>query len=81
MASMEALTSFFGWLTLVNIAVYMLTVLGIVTMRGFMLSMNTRLFGISEEEVSNKTFDYVARFKLYITVFAFAPWAALKLMA
>jgi hypothetical protein len=81
MASLESLTTFFGWLTVVNVGIYILTALGVVAFRKLMVSMNTRMFGISEEHVMATAFAYVGNFKLAIILLAFAPWLALTLMA
>ena len=81
MKTPEIWTTFFGWLTIINIGIYLITVTALYLMRGFAYRMNARVFGISEEEVGNTTFKYVGAFKLLITVFCFAPWLALKLMA
>jgi hypothetical protein len=81
MIDAAALTAFFGWLTIVNIGIYLLTVVALATMRGFAYRTNAKIFGISEEEVAKTTFKYVGAYKLLITVFCFAPWLALKLMA
>ena len=40
-----------------------------------------RMFGIAEDEFANTTFKYVGAYKLLLTVFCFAPWLALTLMA
>lgn len=80
MASLDTLTTFFGWLTIVCVGIYILTALGIFLLRGFMVRVNTRLFGIEEEAVLRYAFAYVGNFKLAITVLAFAPWLALTLM-
>ena len=81
MASLESITSFFGWFTVVCVGVYILTAMGVFLARGLIVSMNTRLFGISEEQVLSYTFAYVGNFKIAITLLAFCPWLALKLMA
>ena len=81
MVSLETLTAFFGWLTIVNLGVYALTAIMIMLFRGLMVRMNARLFGLSEERIMTSVFEWVARFKLAIILFAFAPWLALKLMA
>ena len=81
MISIESTTEFFGWLTIANIGIYVLTAVGIASLRGFMVSMNTRIFGIAADDVRRMSFAYVAAYKLAITLFAFTPWLALKLMA
>lgn len=81
MNTMQAWAAFFGWLTIVNIGIYLITVIALFSMRRFAYSINAKMFGISEDEVAKTTFKYVGAYKLLITVFCFAPWLALKLMA
>ena len=81
MTNPQVWTTFFGWLTIVNIGIYLITVFAIWMMRDFVYNTNARMFGIGKEEVANTTFKYVGAYKLLITVFCFAPWLALKIMA
>jgi hypothetical protein len=81
MNSIETWTSFFGWMTIVNMGIYLITVLALMVLRGFAYRTNARIFGISEADVAKETFHYVGSYKLAITVLCFAPWLALKLMA
>ena len=43
--------------------------------------MNARIFGLEEIDIARTMFQYVGAFKLFITMFCFAPWLALKLMS
>ena len=81
MNTIETWTTFFGWMTIVNIGIYLIIVVAITAMRDFAYRMNARMFGVSEDEVAKLTLRYVANYKLLLTVFCFAPWLALKLMA
>ena len=81
MTTLQTWTTFFGWLTIVNLGIYLITVSALYLMRGFAYRTNAKVFRISEDEVGKTTFRYVGAFKLLITVFCFAPWLALKLMA
>ena len=81
MSNPQAWTAFFGWLTIVNMGIYLLTVVALWLMRDFAYRMNATLFDISEEEVGKTTFRYVGAYKLLIIVFCFAPWLTLKLLA
>ncbi len=80
MNSIEAWTTFFGWFTVVNIAIYLLIVIAISVARDWAYRMNASIFGVSEEEMASTTLKYVASYKLLITVFCFAPWLTLKRM-
>ncbi len=81
MNTIETWTTFFGWMTIINIGVYVITLLALFAMRSWAYKINASLFGIGEDEVATATFNYIAAYKLLITVFCIAPWLALKLMA
>ena len=81
MNSLQIWTTFFGWLTIINIGIYLFSIAGLTAMRSWVYKVNTKMFGISEEEVANTSFKDVGTYKLLITAFCFAPWLALKLMA
>ena len=81
MNSIEAWTAFFGWCTVVNIGIYIISITALWLMRGFVYRMNARIFGLEEIDIARTMFQYVGAFKLFITMFCFAPWLALKLMS
>ena len=81
MDSIDSWTAFFGWLTIVNIGIYVITTLALWSMRGFAYRMNAKVFGIDEADVARITMQYIGAYKLLITVFCFGPWLALKLMS
>jgi hypothetical protein len=81
MNSLQTWTTFFGWLTIVNLGIYLITILALFSMKDFVCRMNAKMFGTSEDEVARTSFKYVGAYKLLITVFCFAPWLTLKLMA
>ena len=81
MNSIDSLATFFGWLTIVNIGIYIIVAIGVTAFRGMMVSMNVKIFRISEDDIMRESFRYVANYKLLITVFCFAPYLTLKIMA
>ena len=80
MNSLQTWTTFFGWLTVINLGIYLFSVIAIASMRGFAYKMNAKIFGVSEEVVAKATLRYVATYKLLLAVFCLAPWLALTLM-
>ena len=80
MTSIETWTAFFGWMTIVNMGIYVISVTALYAMRDFAYRMNARIFGISEADVAKVTLRYIGYYKLAIIVFCFTPWLALKLM-
>jgi len=81
MNSLQTWTTFFGWLTVINIGIYLITAIALIAMRSFAYRLIAKLFDINEEEVAKTSFKYVGAYKLLIIVFCFAPWLALRLMA
>jgi hypothetical protein len=81
MSTIDSLAAFFGWCTIINIGIYLITVTALAIMRSWAYRINARIFRIGEDDVARITFQYVGAYKLAITVFCFAPWLALKLMA
>ena len=81
MNSIEALAEFFGWCTVINIGIYIFTVVSLTLFRGMVLRINARIFLISEEDVSRVSFQYVGAYNLAITILCFVPYLALKIMS
>jgi len=81
MNSIDVWAEFFGWCTVINMAIYLLTVVSITLFKGLVLRANMRIFSINEEDVSRVSFQYVGAYKLAITVLCFTPYIALKLMS
>jgi hypothetical protein len=78
--TLEALTTFFGWMAVINIAylgVASLLMMGIPT---FMMSMHQRMFGVDEKDLKLSYFNWVANYKIVAMVFSIVPYIALKLM-
>ena len=55
MNSIEFWTAFFGWCTVVNIGIYLITVIALWLMRGFAYRMNARIFALDEADVARTT--------------------------
>lgn len=81
MNDFDTLATFFGWCTVVNIGIYLLTVVALAIFRNLAYRINARIFGISEPEVAHITMQYIGHYKLAITVLCFVPWVALKIMS
>ncbi len=81
MDSIDFLTAFLGWCLVVSILLYIVTVTAFWSMRGFVLRMNARAFGITEQHVAEVTFRYITVYKLAMTVLFFTPWLALKILS
>ena len=74
------LQEFFFWCLMINLVVYMITALAIVFLRSFIYRVHGKLLGLEEKESSTLICNYLANYKLLITVFVFVPWIALIIM-
>ena len=80
MNSIEAWREFLGWCTVLNMA--MLAFVGILVslMRGTMVEIHGKMYGLAEDELSRQYFQYLAQYKIAIFVLNLIPYVALTLM-
>jgi len=81
MTSLQTVTAFFGWTTVINFALLTVTTIAVVTLRGFISGLQARMFGLDPEDLSRDYFRYIAQYKIAIIVFSLVPYIALKLMS
>jgi hypothetical protein len=81
MLTLETLTELLGWSSLINIAILLLSTLGVIAMRGVITGMHSKLFGLDEKDLGRAYFQYLAHYKIAIIVLNITPYIALKIMA
>ena len=81
MNSLESLTTFFGWCSVISTGVLVLTSAALLLMRGLIAGIHARMFGMTEADVSRAYFQYLAQFKIAVIVFNLVPYIALRMMA
>ena len=81
MNSLETITAFFGWSTVINFVFLAVSSLTVIAMRGWISRMHGRMFGLESADLSRAYFQYIAQYKIAIIVFSLTPYVALKLMA
>jgi len=81
MPSIEVLTTFFGWCSVINIGVLVLTTVVLMLMKDAISSIHAKLFGVNQENLPLIYFGYLGNYKVAILVFNLVPYLALKLMA
>jgi len=77
----EMAKDFFFWCMIINSGVYVVTALATMFIRNFVVSVHARMFGMDQQATLHSVQRYLGNFKLLITVFNFAPWAALHLIS
>ena len=80
MNTIETLRTFFGWCTVINVGLLLLTTVALLLLRGTVSRIHARLFGLNEEDLARAYFQYLAQFKIAVIVFSLVPYAALCVM-
>ena len=78
--TIEQLTAVLGWCTLINVGVLLLATLALILMKDFTVRVHAGLFGLSRAVLETQYFQYLAQYKILITVFNLVPYIALRLI-
>ena len=73
------LAAIFGWMTVINVVIYTWAALWLILRRGWITRFQSRLLGISPDEMGRAYVDYLAMFKIAIIMLNFAPYVALRI--
>lgn len=79
--SIDQLTQFFGWCSVINIGVMIVSAFMIVLLRGPISSIHSRMMGVSEAGLPRLYFQYLGNYKIAIFVLNVVPYIALKVIA
>lgn len=80
MASMETLTAFLGWCTLINMGMLMFASLVLMYARAPISKIHGSMFKLDDTDLSRAYFQYLAQYKILIFVFNLMPYLALRIM-
>ncbi len=81
MSSLETLTAFVGWCTVINIGLLMVAAVVLGLMRGPISQIHAKMFDLNESHLSRGYFQYLAQYKIAILVLNLVPYVALKIIA
>ncbi|TDJ04544.1 MAG: hypothetical protein E2O68_08045 [Deltaproteobacteria bacterium] len=81
METMESLTTFFGWCSIINMGFLLYSATFLMLGRNWAVKMYSKFYGISEEAATNELFRFVATYKIMAIIFSIVPYFALKIMA
>jgi len=81
MMTTETLTEFFGWVSVINIAVLLISGILVIVMRGPISKVHSKIFGLDQKDLGRAYFQYLAQYKIAMIVLSIAPYIALKIMA
>lgn len=78
--TIESLTAFLGWCSVINIGVFLLWFLGLVFARNLIYKAHTYWFKVSEEKFDAIHYCGLGIFKLLLNFLNVVPYIALKIM-
>jgi Family of unknown function (DUF6868) len=81
MMTLETLTEFLGWVSIINIAVLLISGILVIVMRGFISKIHSKFFGLEQKDSGLAYFQYLGQYKIATIVLNIAPYIALKIMA
>ena len=81
MNTLEAVTAFFGWTTVINFVLLFVSSIMVITIRGAISKIHGRMFGLETSDLSRAYFQYIAQYKIAIIVLSLTPYIALRMMS
>ncbi len=81
MFTIETLTSFLGWCSIINMGMLTLAAIALVVLGDWVAGIHGRMFKLGENELARAYFQYLAQFKIVVLVFNVVPYVALKILA
>ena len=81
MLELSTLTAFFGWCTIINALILLLTSVSLVLMRSTIAKTHGKIFELPEQELSRAYFQYLANYKIAIIILNLAPYLALRVIS
>jgi Family of unknown function (DUF6868) len=77
MTSLDNITRFLGWCTVINIVLYMFSAAVIVLPSA---QIYVTVFGLAEADVLHINYQFLAQYKIAIFIFNLVPYIALKII-
>lgn len=77
---LETLTEFFGWMTVVNMGLLVVSTVMILLLRGVAIKMHAKMFDLDEKDLNRAYFQYLGNFKILVIAFNLTPYIVLKIM-
>jgi len=81
MNSIETLTTFIGWCTVINIGFILLAMLVLSVFREGLAALNAKLFGVTKEEAKVTLFRVFHQYRFAFIFLNLVPYIVLKTMS
>jgi len=81
MMNVNDITEFFGWCTIINLSIYVISALCIAVFKNKTVNIFRKSIGVQPCELPSLYFKYLSAYKVAIIMFNLTPYIALRLMA
>jgi len=81
MNTLEVVAVFFGWMTVINFVFLFVASIMVMTMRGAMSRVYSRMFGVEAADLPRVYFQCLGQYEIAIIVFSLTPYIALRIMS
>lgn len=78
--NIEQLTELFKWMTLINIGLLLFSTFSVMVMKSIMVKIHSKIFGLTETQISVAAYVYLGLFKVLIIVFNIVPYIVLLII-
>ena len=78
--TLDYLTSFLGWCSVINIVILMLSALMLSCCKMSIPKLHSKMFGVDMNDLPLEYFRFLGNYKLAIFVFNIVPYIALRIM-
>ncbi|MDO6564600.1 hypothetical protein Q4488_14530 [Amphritea sp. 1_MG-2023] len=80
MMTLSQLTEWLGWASILNLGMLIFASVMLALIRPFITTLHSKMFGISDADLTIIYFNYLANYKVLSLIFFMAPYIALKIM-
>lgn len=80
MITLSQVTELLGWASVINIGFLLFATVILVSAKSTIMTMHSKMFGVSEKELSIFYFKFLANYKVLTLVFIVSPYCSLKIM-
>lgn len=81
MITIETLTIFLGWCTVINMALLLLSTVLSMLLYKTVVRLHGRMFHLEPADISRELYHFLGQYKMAILMLNLVPYIALKLMA
>ncbi len=74
------LTAFFGWMTLINVALLAISAALLTLGRGWVGGLHARISGLEQGELDRLYMSFLAQYKIAVLMLNLVPYLALRLV-